>query len=238
MVVAFTFVKLLTVTPVPDTVTPVAAPRLVPVIVTGTAEPRAPVFGETTVMVGASTVNAELRVALPLRFVTVTFLAPVPAVAEMVNVAVTVVLFTTWTLLTLTPRPDTVTIGVSPRPVPVIVTGTAVPRTPEFGETAVTVGFAMVNVTVLLVPPGVLTDTFLVPFDARRPIWNVAVTVVALTTVTPLTVIPVPRMPPPVTLTAEAPVRFVPVRVTWTVVDRKPVAGLIEVRVGAAAAAP
>jgi hypothetical protein len=221
MVVAFTTVKLLTVTPELDTVTPVAAPRLVPVMVTDTVVPRAPLLGEMPVTAGARTVNALLRVALPLRLVTATFLAVVPAIAEIVNVAVMVLAFTTLTLLTLTPAPDTVTTGVlTPMPVPVIVTGTEVPRTPEFGETAVTVGVAIVNVTALLVPPGVVTVMFLVPIAASRPIWNVAVTVVELTTVTPLTVMPVPRMPPPVTLTAEVPVRFVPVRVTWMVVDR------------------
>jgi hypothetical protein len=220
MVLAFTFVKLLTVTPVPDTVTPVAAPRFVPVMVTGTVAPRAPLFGEMPVTAGARTVKALLRVAMPLTLVTETFLAPVPAVAVIVNVAVMVLAFTTLTLLTLTPRPDTVTTGVlDPMPVPVMVTFTAVPRTPEFGETPVTAGAAMVNVTALLVPPGVVTVTFLVPFAARRPIWKVAVTVVELTTVTPLTV--TPKAPPrPLTLTDEAPVRFVPVRVTWMLVDR------------------
>ena len=59
IVVAFTLVKLLTVTPVPETVKPVAAPRLVPVMVTATAVPRAPVFGEIAVTVGARTVNAD-----------------------------------------------------------------------------------------------------------------------------------------------------------------------------------
>jgi hypothetical protein len=171
MVVAFTFVKLLTVTPVPDTVTPVAAPRFVPVMVTGTVAPRAPLLGEIPVTVGARTVNALLRVAMPLRFVTVTFLAPVPAPAEMVNVAVTVLALTTLTLLAVTPPPDTLTVGgLAPIPDPVMVTGTAVPRTPEFGETPVTAVFAMVNVTALLVPPGVVTVTFLVPATARRPI--------------------------------------------------------------------
>ena len=51
--------------------------------------------------------------------------------------------------------PDTVTGSVNPDASAGNGDGTAVPRTPEFGETAVTAGGAIVNVTALLVPPGV-----------------------------------------------------------------------------------
>ena len=44
-----------------------------------------------------------------------------------------------------------------------MVTGTEVPRTPEFGETRCDGRVAIVNVTALLVPPGVVTVMFLVP---------------------------------------------------------------------------
>src|SRR5207237_2500069 len=89
-----------------------------------------------------------------------------------------------------------------------------------------------VNVTVLLVPPGVVTETVLAERVAAAAIVKVAVTVVALD-VMPLTVTPVPD-----TLTAVAPVRFVPVSVTGTEVPRAPVVGTIAVSVGAGVIVP
>jgi hypothetical protein len=86
-----------------------------------------------------------------------------------------------------------------------------------------------VNVTVLLVPPGVVTLTVLAVWAAVAEIVKFAVTVVAFTTVMALTVIPAPD-----TFTAVVPVRFVPVKVTETVMPRWPVLGAIEVKVGAA----
>jgi len=86
-----------------------------------------------------------------------------------------------------------------------------------------------VKVTVLLVPPGVVTLTVLAEMVAVPEIVKFAVTVVELTTVKPLTVMPVPD-----TLIAVAPVRLVPVRVTGTTVSRTPEVGEIEVNVGAA----
>jgi len=183
--------------------------------------------------VGPTTVKAAARTALPLGVATVTVLAVSPAVALTVKVAVTVVAFTTVKLLTLTPEPDTVTPVADPNPVPVIVTGTEVPRTPVFGDTPVTVGGATVNVTALLVPPAVVTVTFLVLSVALLAIVKVAVTVVELTTVTPLTVMPFPE-----TVTAVTPERFVPVRVTGTLLFRPLVLGFIEVRVGWPTLAP
>jgi hypothetical protein len=185
------------------------------------------------VSVGLTTVNAAVRDALPLGVATVTVLALSPAVAPTVKVAVTVVAFTTVKLLTVTPVPATVTPVAAPKPVPVMVTGTEVPRTPVFGETAVTVGAATVNVTALLVPPVVLTVTFLAVSDAVPEIVKVAVTVVELTTVTPLTVTPVPD-----TVIAVAPARFEPVRVTGMLLFRPPVLGSIEVSVGCPTLAP
>ena len=89
------------------------------------------------------------------------------------------------------------------------------------------------NVTVLLVPPGVVTLTALFPSKAVAAIEKFALIVVAFTTVRPLTV-----MPPPGTVTAVAPVRLVPVRVTGSnKVPRAPDAGEIEVSAGAGAGA-
>ena len=83
------------------------------------------------------------------------------------------------------------------------------------------------EVTVLLVPPGVVTLTVLADTVAPPEIVKRAVTVVALTTVTLLTVIPVPD-----TFTADVPVRFVPVKVTGTATPRPELAGEIDVSVG------
>src|SRR6266404_59060 len=89
-----------------------------------------------------------------------------------------------------------------------------------------------VNVTVLLVPPGVVTLTVLGVSAAVPAIVNVAVTEVGLTTRMLLTVTNVPD-----TVIAVVPVRLVPARVTGTAVPRAPVAGRIEASVGAATAA-
>ena len=114
--------------------------------------------------------------------------------------------------------------------VPVSVTGTAVPRAPLLGATEVRVGagrLTTVNVTVLLAPAAVVTLTFLVVRAAVGLMMNVAVTLVALETVRLLAVIP-----PPDTLMPVAPVRFVPVRVTGTLVPLAPSLGTIVLSVG------
>jgi hypothetical protein len=95
-----------------------------------------------------------------------------------------------------------------------MVTGTLVPRTPELGLTEVSVGaggLTTVNVTLFVIPMSVVTLTFLAERVAPVEIAKVAVTVVSFTTVTLLTVIPLPE-----TLTAVAPVRPAPARVTGT----------------------
>src|SRR5882762_2682980 len=97
---------------------------------------------------------------------------------------------------------------------------------PLVAEVKLTVPWPTVNVTVLLVPPGVVTLTVLAPSVAVGVMVKVAVTVVAVA-VMPLTVTPGPD-----TLTAVAPVRFVPVKVTGTAVPRAPDVGAIEVSVG------
>jgi hypothetical protein len=99
---------------------------------------------------------------------------------------------------------------------------------PLVAEVKLTIPAFTVNVTVLLVPPGVVTLTFLGVAAAVAEIVKFAVTEVSLTTVMALTVMPVPD-----TVIADVPVRFVPVSVTGTVVLRLPEVGEIEVRVGA-----
>jgi hypothetical protein len=104
---------------------------------------------------------------------------------------------------------------------------------PFVADVKLSVPAVTVKVTVLLVPPGVVTLTVLADTVAVPEIVNVAVTVVALTTVTLLTVMPVPD-----TFTADVPVRFVPVKVTGTATPRPELAGEIEVSVGNGTLAP
>jgi len=88
-------------------------------------------------------------------------------------------------------------------------------------------GYWTVNVTVLVVPFGVTTETFLAVWLAPGPMVKVAVTVVEFTGVTFETVMPVPE-----TFTAVAPVRLVPVSVTVNPAPPRVCAlGLIDVNV-------
>jgi len=185
-------VELLTVQvlPVPDTVTAVAPDRFVPVRVSKTPVPCVTGFGATETSVGPSTVNVWSPL-VPPALETVTFLAVSPAVAVIVNVVVIVVGFTIVMAPTVTPPPDTATVvPVAVKLLPDRVTGTAVPRTPVFGVTEASVGaggLTIVNVTALLVPPGVVvTLTVLAVSPAVAVIVNVAVTVESFTTVRPL----------------------------------------------------
>jgi hypothetical protein len=211
------------VDPVTEQVTPppaeidVAPARFVPVRVTATFVVLCvSVAGENAVSVGPCTVKELVRFGLvPFGVVMLTFLALSVAPVVIVNVAVTSLELTTVTPLAVTPVPDTV-IAVAPvRSEPMSVTETAVPRTPVFGETEVSVGPSTVKVTLPLVPPGVVIVTVLAESPAVAEMANVAVTEVELTTVKPLTVTPAPD-----TVMAEAPVRLVPVRDTLTLVPR------------------
>jgi hypothetical protein len=95
------------------------------------------------------------------------------------------------------------------------------------GAEIVTVAPVTVNVTALLVPPNVVTVTFLAPSAAPREIVNVAVICVPPAfTVVPLIVMPAIAF-------IVAPDRFVPVIVTGTAEPSTPEVGLMEVSVGA-----
>jgi len=136
IVVSFTTVKLVTVTPLPpppppppDTLTAVAPVRPVPVSTTAWVVPRAPVLGmiEVNPLAAVPVTVKVTALLLPPGAVTVTFLALAVAPAEIVNVAVTEVLLTTVRALTAMPPPDTLIAVVPVSPVPVSVTATAVP---------------------------------------------------------------------------------------------------------------
>jgi hypothetical protein len=110
----------------------------------------------------------------------------------------------------------------------VVVAGVVV--RPGVGAEMATVAPVTWKGTVSVVGPiGVLTMTFLVVVsEAPAVITQDAATVVAFGG----GAVSVQVMPPPLMDTAVAPVRFVPVRVTGTVVPRSPLVGEIEVSVG------
>ena len=200
------------VTPVPETVIAVAPERFVPIRLTGTLVARTPVPGVIEVSVGPCTVNAPVKVFVgPIGVVTLTFLALRVAPAVIAQVALTVVAVEVIPVQ-VTPVPEIVTPVAPVRLVPLKLTGTLVPRTPVPGLTAVSVGPCTVNVTLPLVPPGVVMLTFLAVTAAPAVMVNVVVAVVAFTTVTAPTVTP----PPEIATAVPAVVKLVPVRVTGT----------------------
>lgn len=188
--------------------------------------------------IDAVTLNSEVHGGpmglVPAGVVMSTQWPPSAELAGTVNVAVAVVAFTTTTLVMTGPfEPGWNMVAGAAKFAPVTVTGKLVPRAPDTGENEVIVGpggAVTVNVTALLVPPGVTTVTFLAP--AVPAITQFAVTVVAVGV--PVIV----QVLPPDTFTAVAPVRLVPVRVTGTVVPLTPDTGEIEVSVGAGGATP
>ncbi len=115
-----------------------------------------------------------------------------------------------------------------------VLTPNTVPSVPLVAAVKVNVpcGAVTVNVTVLLVPPGVVTLTVLAPSAAVAVMVKVVVTVVGVTVKAPA-VTPVPD-----TVTAVAPVRFVPVKVTVPTVPCARDVGAIEVSVGGAEVVP
>jgi hypothetical protein len=124
--------------------------------------------------------------------------------------------------------------GPAVAPVAVLLTVTVpffVVRPPPLmfvGTVNETVAPTTLNATVLLVPPGLMvTVTVLAPSAAPTVIAQFALTVVAVELPVMLQVTPAPD-----TVTAVAPVKPVPDRVTGTAVPRAPEVGAIEVRAG------
>jgi len=118
IVVELTTVKPVAVTPPPSPVNPVAPVKLLPVIVTGTAN--VPVagcvaeFGAIEVIVAPCTVNGTVWVLVPDPVLMVTFLVAVSeAVAVIVHVAIAVSGSRTWMPLHVTPPPE-IAIAVAP----------------------------------------------------------------------------------------------------------------------------
>src|ERR1700730_706653 len=181
------------------------------------------------------TVKVTLLVTplFPFGVLTLMFWPPNVVPGARLRVAVTLVALTAAKLVTvMSEEPGAVTPVAPPRLVPARVTLMLVPRVPEAGEMEVSVGLCIalciVNVTgLLLVPPDEVTLTVLIVGAALAVIVKFAVIVVEFTAVKLGTV-----TPPPDTVTAVAPIRLVPVRVTATVVPRTPELGLIDVNVG------
>ncbi len=129
---------------------------MVPVSVTGTVAPCAPLFGLMEVRVGAAGVTAKVTALLvPPEVVTVTLAVPRAAVGAILKSAVIWVELITLTLLTVTPELLTFTVAGETKLVPVSVTGTVAPCAPLVGLVEVRVGAAEVTakVTAKLVPP-------------------------------------------------------------------------------------
>lgn len=167
---------------------------------------------------------------LPAELDTVTLRAPAVAVALIVNVAVIVVALTIFTAPTVTSALLIETVVPATKFVPVNVTPTAVPCVPDEGLIEETDGGARttLKLVALLVPADVVTVTFREPGVAVASIVNDA-----LRPVVPAEAICPMVMPPPLTLIVVAPAtKFVPVRVTLTVVPCVPEPGLIDNSVG------
>jgi hypothetical protein len=125
IVVSFTTLKAPTVMPPPGMLIPVEPLRPVPIRVTPTVVPLAPVLGEIELSAPGGTITVNVTALLvPAVDVVVTFLAPPVALDAIANVAVTVVSFTTATLVTVKPFPETLTAVVPVNPLPVRVTFT------------------------------------------------------------------------------------------------------------------
>ena len=164
--VALTTVTLLTVMSAVETVTVAPARKFVPVRVTGTVAPWAPLDGAMAVRVGAALLTVKTTAPLvPPAVVTVTLRAPVAALAEIVRVAVIWVGPTTVMLLTVTPVEETVMVAPAAKLAPVRVTGTVAPWAPLDGAMAVRAGAAGLTVKTVaaVVPPAVVTVTLRAP---------------------------------------------------------------------------
>ena len=151
---------------------------------------------------------------VPLGVVTDTVRGPGCAVGAVatVNVALALVALDAVMPVTVIPTPLTLTVKLPLlKFVPVKATDTLVPCPLCVGLMSVSVGPSMLNVTVPLVPLGVVTDSVTdAPGDS--PIVSVQLAEVALDTLTPLA-----ETPLPLTLTVNDPLlKFVPVSVTDT----------------------
>lgn len=232
LIVAVTEVSLLTVKPLtvmppPEKLIAVVPVRPVPVsVIPRPVVPRLAEAGVIEVSTGPVIANGRVLLAPPA-LVTATLMGPIAAALVLVMVAVMVVRFRTTTPLIETPVAAGLMTTFEPATkfVPVSTTFADVPRVSELGAIDVSVGAGgatTVNVPALVVPAGVVTVTFRAPKVAVGAMVKVVVIVVAVTVNGPTVI------PPPETFTAVAPVRPVPVIVTFTTVPCTPLVGEIE----------
>ena len=231
IVVEFTTVRGPTVIPPPTPlmVMPLVV-KFVPVNVTETVSPRWPELGVMEDSVGAGGLTT-VKVAgglVPAGVVTVTEVLPSAAFGATVKFAVICVSLTTVIALTVIPVLTDLTDVAPVNPLPLMVTASEFPRWAEFGLIEEIAGPTTMNVSALLVPPGVVTVTLLAPEGAVSALVKVAVMVVELTMVTALMVIPEFATATVVPVV----VKFVPVRVTDVEAPRVSEVGLMEVSVG------
>jgi hypothetical protein len=169
----FTMTTFDTVTPLPCTATVAGDLKLLPFSETATVAPLLAETGVIEVRVGralggAVTVNV-LAVVVPPDVVTVTLRAPVAAAVPIVNVAVMRVALATTTLLTATPDPLTATTAPEAKPLPVNATATAVPCTPDDGETLLSTGTTGAEVMVTVADPTADGDALLAACTDTAP---------------------------------------------------------------------
>src|SRR5262249_46229935 len=144
--------------------------------------------------------NPPLEVATSVPVVTVTFRAPVVAVAEIVMLAVALVALATLTLLTVMPLPKLALVTPWAKFVdwPVRPTDRVAPCLPEFGLIPVSVGVPPVvtvnELSAVAVSVPVVTVTLRTPVAALDAITMVADALVALATLTLFTVMPAPKL--------------------------------------------
>ncbi len=189
---------LLAVIPAPENPTTTSLERLVPLMVTLNAVPRVPDVGVKLVIDGVPNTLNHRAALVPPGVVTVSCRHPVLAFDAIVNVAVSVVLLTTFRLDTVTPVPLKKVMLVAPETkfVPGIVIFTIWFKLPCCGFGGpVKVGAGgtfTVKLTPLLVPPDVVTVTVRPPGEAVPAMLKFAVIWVLLATFTLLTVTPAP----------------------------------------------
>jgi hypothetical protein len=166
---------------------------------------------------------------VPPALVTVTVAVPGAALAETPSVAIIWVELTTVTPETEIPE-LALTVEPATKFVPVKVTATVDPVSPMAGLIDVSVGGGgvMLKVTGGLVPYKVVSVTVAAPKAALAAMVKVAVSSLELIT-------PTLETDTPGLLTATVPVakKFVPVNVTGTLAPASPLAGVIDVMVGA-----
>lgn len=179
---AFTTTTFRTAAPMPLRRITVPEAKLAPDKITLTEVPAFPVLGAIDVNVVANaegvTRNGKDAVVAPA-VVTVTLYVPTAAIGLTLNTALIWMALGTETADTLTPLPLIATVAPAVKFVPLMFTSKFVPTVPPLGDSEVRAGCVAdpaftVNVTGLLVPPAVETETAPPPAGALAAMASVA----------------------------------------------------------------